>query len=180
MGRGELQRIEDELHVKDAIPVGLWADATPYSWDRKQSLELICCSFPGLGERLQNTRIPLVAWPKSWTHAETKRDILRVLAWSLTWASAGVSPAQRHDGSAWTDAERPRRGDHGPGCAWTCDGCRGHAMGMAENMTLHESCLLPMRITGLCGPVESMRASCILPHCANHWPLSMGVAMSCT
>ena len=89
--------MEAELNVRGATPVGMWADATPYSWDRKQSVELVCTSFPGVSGKLAGLRVPLVAWPKQWSHKETKNAVGRVLAWSWKWAAAGVAPLLNHD-----------------------------------------------------------------------------------
>ena len=70
MGLRQIERVEAELKVRGATPVGMWADATPYSWDRKQSVELVCTSFPGLSGKLAGLRVPPLAWPKQWTHKD--------------------------------------------------------------------------------------------------------------
>ena len=40
--------MEKEFDIQHAIPMGLWSDSTPYSWDRKESIEAFSLSFPGL------------------------------------------------------------------------------------------------------------------------------------
>ena len=97
-GQQEMRRMERQLKIEGAIPMGMWADATPISWDRKESLDIISLSFPGVGGKLANLRVPLVCWPHRWLHTDTKHAALKVLAWSCRWATAGVAPAVDHEG----------------------------------------------------------------------------------
>eukprot|EP00971_Amphidinium_carterae_P010783 212947-Amphidinium_carterae.1 len=56
------------------IPVGLWSDAAPYSYDRQQSVKIVPLSFPCAIAR--NARILVCAWPKRWANTKTKTRVV--------------------------------------------------------------------------------------------------------
>ena len=108
-GRQQKSRMEHELHMEDGICMGLWSDSTPFTWDRKESIEVLSLSFPGLAGDLSGLRVPLAVWPKKWTGPATKSQILHILAWSFTWCAGGVHPALSHLGKPFSPEQQASR-----------------------------------------------------------------------
>ena len=46
------------------LPIALWSDAAPYSWDWSSSVEVIMMSLPQLGPPNHTWRFPVTALPK--------------------------------------------------------------------------------------------------------------------
>eukprot|EP00971_Amphidinium_carterae_P169158 3351433-Amphidinium_carterae.1 len=47
-----------DINGASVIPVGMWSDATPHPYDRKQSIEILSLSFPSaVGASASNARI---------------------------------------------------------------------------------------------------------------------------
>eukprot|EP00971_Amphidinium_carterae_P098224 1943224-Amphidinium_carterae.1 len=89
-GKSNLRRMAGE---QDIIPAGLWTDAMPFSYDRKESVEILSLNFPGaVANDARNCCVVLAAWPKKWARPKTKHRILEQVAWSFQYAAAGVRP----------------------------------------------------------------------------------------
>ena len=81
-----------EGYGQTMIPMALWCDGTPYSWDRTSSLEVIMMSLPGLG--------PPNSTPKNCiAKGETFEDIWEIMAYSCRCLFLGKMPTLGHDGS---------------------------------------------------------------------------------
>eukprot|EP00971_Amphidinium_carterae_P164041 3252307-Amphidinium_carterae.1 len=88
-GEQQVQRMIADLDLDvtgpSMIPVGLWTDATPYSFDRKQSLEVLSLSFPGALKRGM----------RSWPHSSWMLDPGQLFQ-SMSWAM------EKGPDSSWT------------------------------------------------------------------------------
>ena len=96
------------------IPLALWGDAVPNSWDKKQSAEMWTVSLPGLPEEspYKALRVPLVTVPHDLVvPMRTMDDILSILGKSMLASMQGLFPQQRLDGKDFTrdDAWRKKK-----------------------------------------------------------------------
>ena len=110
-GRLHLQLIQEQSGSSDLCCLGLWGDGVPCNYDRTESCECYCISFPGMLGRGRKARIPVTGLLKKHTLTrDTPDDILEVIAWSLRCCILGVMPSERHDSSPWlpSDAKRKR------------------------------------------------------------------------
>eukprot|EP00971_Amphidinium_carterae_P012410 244423-Amphidinium_carterae.1 len=93
---------------QDITPTGLWTDATPFSYDRKESVEILSLNFPrAVANHTRNCRVVLAAWPKKWAGPKTKHHILEQVAWSFQYAAGGVRPQMGLFGSPMNKSRRP-------------------------------------------------------------------------
>ena len=96
-----LQRGADILktEAEKLVPLGLWMDGVPCSWDRSQSLNVLTLSFPALQGPKRNIRIPLFGLRQHCVVKHRTMDaMVTVLCWSLECLFLGVMPSHRHDG----------------------------------------------------------------------------------
>ncbi len=106
----ELHRMKEETNVERPVCVGIWADSTPYNWDRTESVCLWTLDFPGLVHLSWGSlRIPLVVFPKAWATRASLDEMGSLLAWSMQWSAAGVWPTKRPDGVEWLQSDIHRR-----------------------------------------------------------------------
>ena len=92
----------------DLLGIGLWGDGAPTQWDRKETIDVISISLPGI-EEWKGLRIPLVVLPHSRVCSETWEDVFTIIRWSLIILATGRWPTCRHDGSAWNHSDNCRR-----------------------------------------------------------------------
>ena len=98
-----LEHMQRSFKAPEALPMGLWIDGTPYNFDRSQTLECICLSFPGLSGANASLRMPLCAIPKHWCiKGKTLSKMLGIIAWSFIFLANAVWPSKRHDGTPWS------------------------------------------------------------------------------
>ena len=89
--------------------LGLWLDGTPCNWDRSETVESVCLSFPGQTGRDAAMRLPLCAILKRHLVKDhTMDDLLAVINWSLSCCLTGKMPTSRHDGSPWRQSDLQR------------------------------------------------------------------------
>ena len=100
---------EMNLEASSIVPLGLWVDGVPCNWDRGQSLECVCMSFPGGTSQLANMRLPLTVINKKFVCEHTFDDVFEVLQWSMTALAANRFPERRHDGLPWDATPDSRR-----------------------------------------------------------------------
>ena len=92
------------------LPVGLWADGVPCSWDRNETIETVSINLPGLCDEFKALRLPVTGLSKRQVIPETWDDIFDVVSWSFLHAALGVYPDKRHDGTDFESAsDRQRR-----------------------------------------------------------------------
>ena len=92
------------------VSISLWGDGVPFSWDRKQSVEVWTLSFPGLIKKeYRDIRICLTAMPHRCTLKATQDDVFKILAWSFQALATGRYPCQRADGTPFLEAEGWRK-----------------------------------------------------------------------
>ena len=73
-----LAHARQELQCHQLLGLGLWMDGVPCNWDRSQSVETVCISFPGLEGQWNNLRVPLVSINKKFVvKQQTFDDISR-------------------------------------------------------------------------------------------------------
>jgi hypothetical protein len=95
------------LGIDEAVGLGFWLDGVPCNWDRTESIECLTMSFPGMTGANKAIRIPLAVISKRFQiDHHTWDDILKVQAWSLQYAAAGVFPPCREDGKPFTYSTR--------------------------------------------------------------------------
>ena len=105
-----LAHARQELQCHQLLGLGLWMDGVPCNWDRSQSVETVCISFPGLEGQWNNLRVPLVSINKKFVvKQQTFDDIFEILAWSFTCLSTGSMPTCRHDATPWTQLDSSRK-----------------------------------------------------------------------
>ena len=105
-----LEHMQRSFKAPAALACGLWIDGTPYNFDRSQTLECICLSFPGLGGANASLRLPLCAIPKHWCiKGKTLSKMLGIIAWSFIFLANAVWPSRRHDGTPWSPQDSKRR-----------------------------------------------------------------------
>ncbi len=98
-GLRELRRMQDQLQIAEGVvPLGLWGDSVPFTWDKKGSLQIIALSLPGQEGVWADFRCVLSVWPKAFTCEDTIPEVLKVLAWSFQHCAAGHHPTSRHTG----------------------------------------------------------------------------------
>ena len=91
--------LEVEGWVDKAVPMVLYGDGARFA--RKDSLELICISpLLSRGSVWANKWV-LAAFVKSCETQETWKQIMEVLAWSLTALAKGVHPMTDHNNQPW-------------------------------------------------------------------------------
>ena len=94
------------------IPLALWGDSTPFSWDKKQSCEMLAVSLPGLPEDSpwKAVRVPIIAIPHDQVVVgKTLDDILLCFSKSMQASMAGTFPLQRLDGKDFCQGDSWRR-----------------------------------------------------------------------
>jgi len=107
--KDHLEQVKAELGTLDLLGLGIWIDGVPYNYDRSESLEAVAMNLPGLSGELKNLRLPITVIPKHFVATgETMHDICEIILWSLRHLALGVHPSCRHDGKAWTPADRAR------------------------------------------------------------------------
>ena len=95
---------------KPIVSLSLWGDGVPYSWDRKQSVDVWTLSLPGLRlKQHRDIRIPITGVP----HQFMTRQSQSVLAWSFQALAAGQFPSQRADGLPWSKTDTWRKSKAG-------------------------------------------------------------------
>lgn len=109
--KANLVRAARELNLEAAyiVPLGLWVDGVPCNWDRGQSLEVVCLSFPGGTSQVANMRLPLTVLNKKFVCEHTFEDIFNILQWSMTALAANRFPQRRHDGLPWEASDSRRQ-----------------------------------------------------------------------
>lgn len=111
-GQAHLKHVLSETGLKKLCCMGLWGDGVPVNYDRTESFEAYCLSFPGFVGKNRNIRIPLTGvMKKHMVTRATVDDIFAVIAWSFQCCYLGSHPCKRHDGKEWlpSDAHRRRR-----------------------------------------------------------------------
>jgi len=92
------------------LPVGLWADGVPCSWDRNETIETVSINLPGLSDEFKALRLPVTGLSKRQVIPATWDDIFDVVSWSFLNAATGRYPDKRHDGTDFTsESDRQRR-----------------------------------------------------------------------
>ena len=116
--------VESSLN-RAVVPLGLWADGVPLSWDRKRSMECWVMSLPGLpSDKGRQLRFPLVAYPADLQSVRTSDAIMGVLSASLVASLEGRFPVVRLDGAIFKEGDswrKKRGGRTGFGSVW-CGG----------------------------------------------------------
>jgi len=102
---------------------GLHGDGVPCNWDRTRSTETVSTNLPGLADRWKGLRMPNVAIPHDRFCEHTWDDVMDVLQWSWSHASAGVSPLQRHDNAGWRATDNARSKVAGTSLRYRCCLC---------------------------------------------------------
>ena len=105
-----LEHMQRSFKAPAALACGLWIDGTPYNFDRSQTLECICLSFPGLGGANASLRLPIVCNPKALVHQRQNfvKDAGNHCLVFHFLANA-VWPSRRHDGTPWSPQDSKRR-----------------------------------------------------------------------
>lgn len=93
----------------ELMALGLWGDGAPCNWDRTESIDVLTLSFPGIGDRFKNMRLPITAISDKNISDHTWDDIFVVLKWSLEILATGQWPTCRHDGAEWRKSDSCRR-----------------------------------------------------------------------
>ena len=105
----DLQNQKRAKEILDAmgepyIPVSIWGDGVPFSWDRKKSADLWCLSLPGQEHKpYRDLRVTLTSLPHENVVRETQDDIWEVLSWSFACLAKGHFPWGRHDQQPWSE-----------------------------------------------------------------------------
>ena len=101
--------VESSLN-RAVVPLGLWADGVPLSWDRKRSMECWVMSLPGLpSDKGRQLRFPLVAYPADLQSVRTNDAIMGVLSASLVASLEGRFPVVRLDGAIFKEGDSWRK-----------------------------------------------------------------------
>ena len=103
-------QILEAMHGELFIPVSLWGDGVPFSWDRKKSADLWCLSLPGQGHKpYRDLRLTLTSLPHENVIRATQDDLMDIFAWSFAHLARGHFPWTRHDEQPWTDGDAWRK-----------------------------------------------------------------------
>ena len=103
-------QILEAMHGQLFIPVSLWGDGVPFSWDRKKSADLWCLSLPGQGHKpYRDLRLTLTSLPHENVIRATQDDLMDIFAWSFAHLAKGHFPWTRHDEQPWTDGDAWRK-----------------------------------------------------------------------
>ena len=100
--RMHLEGIERSTGIDpgEVLGCGLWLDGVCCKWDRSETLEMACLSFPGLPGKWANLRIPLFGIKAAWVMKHnTIDDLLAVQKESLKAAILNVHWIKRPDGT---------------------------------------------------------------------------------
>ena len=91
---------------EELMALGIWMDGVPYTHDRKNSLEAVLLSFPGL----PHLRIPITAFPKHFKFKQETYDaIFNIISWSFQHLLIDTFPSSRHDLSDWNETDKYRK-----------------------------------------------------------------------
>ena len=77
---------------KQVVPLALWGDSVPFSWDKRQATEMWCVGLPGLpaGSHWKNMRVPLTSVPHDLLVPEkTMEELLDIFAKSMIVSMGG-------------------------------------------------------------------------------------------
>lgn len=108
LSRAHLERCKADAGVAAMVPLGLWSDGVPVSYDRTESVEVFSLNFPGLAGDLHALRVPITCVHRREIGPHTWEDLLEVISWSLKALAAGLWPTQRHDGTPCRHEDRHR------------------------------------------------------------------------
>ena len=95
LSKGKLEEVKSTLKVDQLIPVSLWLDAIPFSWERDESVQVFTWGLPGISaEPWKQLRFPFCVLPKAMCAQETIDHVLRVWSWSMASLSVGKWPVR--------------------------------------------------------------------------------------
>ena len=99
LSQGQLTMLCRKWKVEQLLPLSLWADGVPYSWDRAESIEAYTWNLPGqTSKALRNLRFPLIVVNHHHCCQATHEAVLAVWNWSMAALFRGEWPALGHDG----------------------------------------------------------------------------------
>ena len=100
-----------ELQTEKVIPLSLWMDSVPYSWERDESVQCWTWGLPGISALpWKSLRFPFTCLPKASCVPETLDFVLKVWSWAMSCLSQGVWPQHfsLHAGEAIPLVEKMR------------------------------------------------------------------------
>ena len=99
----QLQLLLEKWGLDQLIPISLWADTVPYSWDRSESVEVYSWHLPGQGHKpYRNMRVPFAIVQHHLCCKSTHGEIIRVWVWSMASLAKGKFPSH---GPRWSSAQ---------------------------------------------------------------------------
>ena len=88
-----LGAIKKKLNSKNVVPIAIWGDGVPVSWDRKESVEIYSWGLCGQEKaEHQRLRFPICCVPHHLCNRQTHLDIMYVIKWSLKCMAAARWP----------------------------------------------------------------------------------------
>ena len=103
----QLQLLLEKWGLDQLIPISLWADTVPYSWDRSESVEVYSWHLPGQGHKpYRNMRVPFAIVQHHLCCKSTHEEIIRVWVWSMASLAKGKFPSHGPGGVQLNGAQR--------------------------------------------------------------------------
>ena len=89
-----LAKVKKDWNVENLVALSMWSDSVPYSWDRRESVEIYSWHMPGLQGPSRNLRFPFAILQKHHCSNATHEAILEVWNWSMQSLALGVFPSE--------------------------------------------------------------------------------------
>ena len=106
-GLCQVQVLLEKWGLDQLIPISLWSDTVPYSWDRSESVEVYSWHLPGQSHKpYRNMRVPFAIVQHHHCCKSTHEEIMRVWVWSMASLAKGSYPSHGPGGVQLSGAQR--------------------------------------------------------------------------